>query len=147
MAWCGVLLFQVDDLKKENQKLLQIIAQLQAASIGSFSGGAAPPGPLQGPAAGSTLLPLGRDGEAECLPAGTASCLSAGAPHDSIDSGPSGAAAGGGAAGQGTAGGVLGAGMGAMQTCLAAVLGMDEASSVALACLCCWCEAPPPLPP
>lgn len=88
---------QVDDLRKENQTLLQIIAQLQTASLDSISTGGAPlpaaAAGLGGITSGSTLVPLlggGAGGEGEGPPGGTASCLSAGAPHDSIDSGPSG---------------------------------------------------------
>jgi hypothetical protein len=66
---------QVDELKRENQKLLQIIAQLQSTSIACISA------PLA-----TTTSTLGPDAEAEG-PAGTASCLSAGVPPGSIDSG------------------------------------------------------------
>lgn len=81
-ACCGAMccIMQVDELKRENQKLLQIIAQLQSASIGCISGA-----PLA-----TTTSTLGPDAEADG-PVGTASCLSAGVPPDSIDSGgPSG---------------------------------------------------------
>lgn len=67
---------QVDDLKRENQKLLQIIAQLQSASIGCISAPLAP---------ATTTSTLGPDAEADG-PAGTASCVSAGVAPDSIDS-------------------------------------------------------------
>lgn len=67
---------QVDDLKRENQKLLQIIAQLQSASIGCISAPLAP---------ATTTSTLGPDAEADG-PAGTASCMSAGVAPDSIDS-------------------------------------------------------------
>lgn len=72
---------QVDDLKRENQKLLQIIAQLQNASIGCISAPLAP---------AATTSTLGPDAEADG-PAGTASCMSAGVAPDSMDSaGPGG---------------------------------------------------------
>jgi hypothetical protein len=75
----------VDELKRENQKLLQIIAQLQAASLNCLPS-PLPPATTHTPTA-SALLGDTCDGEVGGPP-GTChtSTLSAGLPPDSIDS-------------------------------------------------------------
>jgi hypothetical protein len=96
----------VDELKRENQKLLQIISQLQCATLST--GGTAVLSPVVSAslAAAAAAAAGGAGGDAAAAAtAATTPCLSGGVQPDSVDSGgPSVAAAAAGGAGHGGGG-------------------------------------------